>query len=153
MTQDSSPRQARDAIERPVGPQPRAEAVAGLLDGRWAVRKQCVWWICTQGDRSAVQALVPLTRDPKRQVRQIASYAVGRSQPDGGLPEAIPLLLERAREGTSPKLRRLAIQMLGHHHAHPDLAGFFRDLLDHERDAKTHRAAGIALWLCKEAAR
>ena len=40
--------------------------------------------------------------------------------------------------------------MLAYQHAHPDLIGFFQELLDTETDAKLHRHAGFGLLRCRE---
>ncbi|MAE93135.1 MAG: hypothetical protein CL910_00600 [Deltaproteobacteria bacterium] len=146
MNQDIDPRDEKD-------PQSREEALAGLGDGRWAVRQRCVLWLHRAGDPEGVQALVPLTRDPKREVRQIATHAVGRRRAGEGFPDAVPLLMERALEDTSIRVRRFAVQSLAYEHAHPDLCGFFQQLLDSETDPKLHRMAGIGLWLSREAQR
>lgn len=134
-------------------PQTREEALAGLRDGRWAVRLQCAIWLHRADDPEGLRAMVPLTRDPKRQVRQLATYAVGRRREKEPFPDAVALLMERALEDTSPKVRRMALQVLAYDYAHPDLCGFFQDLLDTESDPKLHKLAGIGLWLSREAAR
>lgn len=134
-------------------PRNREEAVAGLGDGRWAVRLRCAAWILRQDDDALVGAIVPLTRDPKRQVRQLATYAVGRRRDGAGHPDAVALLIERALEDPSPKVRRLAVQVLAYDHAHPDLCGFFQKLLDSEDEPKLHKLAGIGLWRSQRAER
>jgi HEAT repeat protein len=102
-------------------------------------------------DRAALASMVPLTRDPKRQVRQFATFAVGRQREDAPFPDAIPILMERALEDSSPKVRRMALQILAYEYAHPDLCGFFQSLLDTEQDPKLHKLAGIGLWLSQGA--
>jgi len=134
-------------------PETREEALAGLGDGRWAVRLRCAAWLLRVGDDSLPEALVPLTRDPKRQVRQLATYAVGRRREGAGFPDAVPLLLERVLQDDSPKVRRIALLLLAYEHAHPDLCGFFQDRLDREQDPKLHKLAGIGLWRSREGGR
>ena len=134
-------------------PETREEALAGLCDGRWAVRLRCAVWLHRAADGEGLQALVPLTRDPKRQVRQFAIYAIGRRREGEGFPDAVPLLMERVYEDTSPKVRRMALGVLAYDHAHPDLCGFFQKLLDMENDPKLHKLAGIGLWRSQGAER
>ncbi len=128
-------------------PETRGEALEGLGDGRWAVRLACARWRYAQGDADARRALAPLTRDPKREVRQFATFAVGWPGEGQAVPDAVALLMERALDDPSPRVRRTAIQVLAYGHAHPDLRGFFQGLLDAETDPKLHRLAGIGLWL------
>ncbi len=130
----------------------RDAALAGLCDGRWAVRLECLRGLDRSDDATLLEQFVPLTRDPRRAVRQYATYAVGRARPEP-FEQAVPLLIERALEDPSPKVRRLALQLLAYVHTHPDLCGFFESLLDTERDPKLHRCAGIGWWLCREAGR
>lgn len=132
-----------------MDPKNREEAIAGLRDGRWAVRLRSAWWLDHADDRAALPSLVALTRDPKRQVRQFATFAVGRQRDDPPFPDAIPILMERALEDTSPRVRRVAVQILAYSYAHPDLCGFFQALLDTEQDPKLHKLAGIGLWLSR----
>lgn len=138
---------------REPDPANRDEALAGLRDGRGAVRLRSAWWLHRNGDRAALPALVPLTRDPKRQVRQFATFAVGRPRDHAPFPDALPLLMERVLQDPSPKVRRLAVSVLAYGYAHPDLCGFFQELLDTERDPKLHKLAGIGLWRSRGAGR
>ncbi len=127
----------------------REEAMAGLGQGRWGVRLGSVLWLHKAGDLEALSAVVPLTRDPKRKVRQLATFVVGTRREAAELEEAVPLLMERILQDTSIKVRRLATQVLAYERAHPDLSEFLQELLDTETDEKLHRAAGIGFWLSR----
>ena len=63
--------------------------------------------------------------------------------------DVVPLLIERIRLDESIRVRRHAVAMLASQHAHPDLEGFFQELLDTETDAKLHKHAGIGLMMCR----
>jgi hypothetical protein len=136
-----------------LGPRTREEALAGLRDGRWQQRLRCLSWLHRADDYAVLEAVAPLTRDPKRQVRQLATWLIGRRRDGAGFPDAVALLIERVQQDESPKVRRMALQVLAFDHAHPDLCGFFQALLDREVDPKLHRLAGIGLWLSREASR
>lgn len=145
MIQNRDPH-TRDRGERSDrAPDTLEAALAGLRDGRWQVRLASLHWLLRTGEGDWLDAAVPLTRDPRRRVRQLAVWAIGRT---GGHPDAVLLLLERVHHDESPRVRRMALQMLAFVHAHPDLCGVFQQLLDTERDPKLHRLAGIGLWLC-----
>ena len=59
------------------------------------------------------------------------------------------VLIERIRLDESIRVRRHTVAMLASQHAHPDLEGFFQELLDTETDAKLHKHAGIGLMMCR----
>ena len=49
----------------------------GLKHGNWQVRRWCAIFLDHHSDEKSLQSLVPLLRDPKRQVRLWASAKVG----------------------------------------------------------------------------
>lgn len=134
---------------------PARDAVReGLRHGHWEVRRWCALWLDQYADTESLHALIPLLRDPKSQVRMFALHALtcDRCKAGENPIDVVPLLIERIREDESIRVRRHAVMMLGFQHAHPDLEGFFQDLLDTETDAKLHKHAGFGLIRCREAA-
>jgi hypothetical protein len=62
------------------------------------------------------------------------------------------LLVERVLQDESLRVRRQAVTMLAWELAHPDLEGFFAQLLESERDPKLLRFARAGVRLCRERA-
>jgi len=109
---------------------------AGLRDGRWEVRRWCAYWLRRFAEPRDFDALVPLLRDPKSRVRHGALVALAHAPALAGRSEVVPLLLERACEDPSLRVRRQAVLLLAWERAHPDLAAFFQGLLERERDER-----------------
>ncbi len=131
---------------------PAREAVReGLQHGSWQVRRWCAIWLDHHADLESLHALVPLLRDPKSKVRLFAlhSLACERCKAGENPIDVVPLLIERIRYDESIRVRRHAVAMLASQHAHPDLEGFFQELLDTETDAKLHKHAGLGLMMCR----
>lgn len=135
---------------------PAREAVReGLRHASWEVRRWCALWLDRHADRESLEALVPLLRDPKSKVRLFAlhSLACDRCKAGESPVDVVPLLIERIRQDESIRVRRHAVTMLAFQHAHPDLEGFFQQLLDTEVDAKLRKHAGFGVLLCRERSR
>jgi len=143
---DPERREAAFAELLALGSGAREAVRMGLGDGRREVRRWCVVWFWRHAEPEDVALLVPLLRDPRSKVRHIAVVTVGRAR---GAADAVPLLLERALEDESLRVRRQAVLQLAWEHAHPDLEGFFAGLLARERDATLHKYAGIGLLRCR----
>ncbi len=135
-----------------LGLRGRAAVREGLGDGRWEVRRRCVFWLLRSPQPEDVAALVPLLRDPRSRVRQAAVIAIGCRRGADSAGEVVPLLVERALHDESPRVRRQALALLAWQHAHPDLEGFFAGLLETERDPRLHKWAGIGLLRCRDLA-
>jgi len=135
-----------------IGPGARAAVRAGLGDGRWKVRRECALWLWTFPDPADLPVLVPLLRDPKSKVRHAVVVALALAH--AGRPEAdvVPLLVERALQDESLRVRRQAVCLLAWALAHPDLEGFFAELLESERDPKLLRYARAGVRFCREGA-
>jgi HEAT repeat protein len=133
---------ARDAIRE------------GLCHGHWEVRRWCAIWLDRHSDPESLRALVPLLRDPKSKVRLFAVHAIACEQCKSGENpvDVVPLLIEVIRNDESIRVRRHAVSMLASQYAHPDLEGFFQDLLDSETDRKLHKHAGLGLIWCRQKA-
>jgi len=129
-----------------LGPGARTAVRAGLGDGRWEVRRWCLYWLFRFADAADLEAVAPLVRDSKNLVRHAALVALALSPGASERSDVVPLLLERACGDESLRVRRQAVLLLAWEHPHPDLAGFFRGLLETESDAKLCRYArqGIA---------
>jgi HEAT repeat protein len=96
--------------------------------------------------RSAVKVgcyahVAPLLHDPRARVRHAAMVVLERAVG----AEAVPLLLERALEDESLRVRRQAVLYLAWEHPHPDLESFFAELAAHENDATLRKYAGMGL--------
>jgi HEAT repeats len=134
-----------------LGPSARGAVRSGLGDGRWEVRRACVYWHLRFPDAEDVRWLGPLARDPKSKVRHAAIVALAQA-PGIARSEVAALLMERALTDESLHVRRQAVLLLAWQLAHPDLEGFFAGLLATEGDAKLHKFAGIGLVRCRERA-
>lgn len=55
---------------------PRENVYAGLVDGRWEVRRASAWSLLRAPEPADFERLVPLLRDPKAAERQAAAFAV-----------------------------------------------------------------------------
>lgn len=137
-----------------LGPGARDAVFEGLGHGSWEVRRWCAIWFDRNPDPEALEAMKPLLRDPKSQVRMFALHtlACDRCKAGEGTSDVVPLLIERIQQDESIRVRRHAVMMLAFQHAHADLEGFFKQLLDTETDAKLHKHAGFGWMLCREKA-
>ena len=149
----------RDAAWRrlnELGPKARDAALEGLGHASWQVRRWCALFFDRHPDAEALEAMKPLLRDPKSQVRMFALHtlACDRCKEDrvSTPSDVVPLLIERIQQDESIRVRRHAVCMLGYQHAHPDLEGFFEHLLETETDRKLHMHAGLGWMRCREAA-
>jgi HEAT repeat protein len=128
-----------------LGPGAREAVRAGLGDGRWEVRRWCVYWFFRFAEASDVDSLVPLVRDPKSRVRQAALAVVALAPGSAEGSDVVPLLLERACDDESLRVRRQAVLFLAWERAHPDLESFFAGLLENESDTKLCRYARLGI--------
>jgi HEAT repeat protein len=135
-----------------LGPPAREAVAAGLGDGRFEVRRRCVLWLWRVPDPADVPALVPLLRDPKSRVRHAVVVALALAHGTRATAEIVPLLVERALQDESVRVRRQAVSLLAWELAHPDLEGFFAGLLAGERDEKILRYARAGVRFCRERA-
>lgn len=137
-----------------AGPAAQEAVREGLGHGNWQVRRWCAIWLDHHADPASLQALIPLLRDPKSKVRLFAVHSIACDQcKTGENPiDVVPLLIERIHQDGSIRVRRHAVLMLAMQHAHPDLEGFFQELLDTETDPKLHQHAGFGLMRSREKA-
>lgn len=120
--------------------------VAGLLDGRWRVRKGCAVALTVYGDGNAYDLLLPLSNDPKADVRLWSLHALAAecSRATANVTRLVPLLIERATRDKSVRVRRAAVQLLALHPLGDGTEALFRALLE-ESDVKLRRLARWAL--------
>jgi HEAT repeat protein len=147
---DAAGREAAFRALEALGEAARPAVRAGLGDGRFEVRRGCVLWLLRRPASGDAEALAPLLRDPRSRVRHAALVALSIAHAEAR-PELVAQLVERALLDESLRVRRQAVSMLAWRHAHPDLEGFFTELLRTERDARLHKWAGIG-WLRSRAA-
>ncbi|MCG8466651.1 MAG: HEAT repeat domain-containing protein [Gemmatimonadetes bacterium] len=120
----------------------------GFGHANWHVRRWCALFADNFADGETLRALVPLLRDPKRQVRLWAVHSLAcETCKDGPNPiDAIPLLIERIELDESIKVRRQAVAMLAEHRA-PDarVLPAFERIVAEETDRKlvNHARRGI----------
>lgn len=138
---EPSRRDAAFAALVALGPQARAAVHEGLGDGRWEVRRWCLYWLMRNTVPEDAAHVAPLLHDPRARVRHAAMVVLERAVG----AEAVPHLLERALEDESLRVRRQAVLYLAWEHPHPDLEGFFADLAAREPDATLRKYAGMGL--------
>lgn len=138
---DPSRRDAAFAALVALGPEGRAAVHDGLGDGRWEVRRWCLYWLMRHVEPGDAARVAPLLHDPRARVRHAAMVVLERAVG----AEAVPHLLERALEDESLRVRRQAVLYLAWEHPHPDLEGFFADLAAREPDATLRKYAGLGL--------
>jgi HEAT repeat protein len=148
---DPSRRDAAFAALVALGPAARAAVHEGLGDGRWEVRRWCLYWLLRFAAAEDAVHVAPLVRDPRARVRHVAMVVLRLAGGAAGGSEVVPMLLERALEDESLRVRRQAVLLLAWEFAHPDLENFFADLLARERDPTLHKYAGMGLVRCRAA--
>jgi HEAT repeat protein len=131
----------------------RAELLAGLLDGRWEVRRASALGLMHAPDAADLTRLAALLHDPKVDVRHAVVIAIAVAHGPGREAEVVPLLVERALTDESLRVRRQAVSMLAWQLAHPDLEGFFAQLAASESDEKLVRFARAGRHLARARAR
>ena len=129
-----------------LGADARSAVREGLGDGRWEVRRWCLYWVFRRAQREDVPSVLPLLRDPRAKVRHAALIALHCT---GLGVEHLPLLIERALEDESLRVRRQALGLLALH-AHPDLEGFFAGLAEGKSDAMLRKHAAVGRARCRE---
>jgi HEAT repeat protein len=128
----------------------RSEAYAGLVDGRWEVRRASAFWLLQNPDPADFERLLPLLHDPRARVRQAVVIALALAH--AGTADVLPRLLERALADESLRVRRQTVSLLAWRLPHPDLEGFFAGLAERESDAALVRYARAGVHLCRERA-
>ncbi len=122
----------------------------GLRHTNEDVRYRCAKFMDHHADDAAIGRLVLALYDPKRKVRWMATHALGcqRCKPAPLTVDVVPLLIEKAREDKSVKVRRMAMTGLLLQPPERRIARFFRRLLRDEADPKIRQRCerGLVEW-------
>ncbi|HUU33952.1 MAG TPA: HEAT repeat domain-containing protein [Vicinamibacterales bacterium] len=120
----------------------------GLQHANWHIRHWSAILADNFADAETLQALVPLLRDPRTEVRVWAVHSLACERcKDGANPvDAIPLLLDRIEQDAHIKVRRQAVAMLAHHRTpDPRVLPVFEKILaqDDDRKLRLHAEHGL----------
>lgn len=138
-----------------LGREALPQITGGLRHGHWEVRRWCAILLDHHADDNALEALIPLLRDPKAKVRLWAVHSlscdgckVGENPID-----AVPLLLERIEIDESIRVRRMAVAMLADPCTVVDarVPPVLKRILAEEKDRKLKHHATKALEKHREA--
>ena len=110
----------------------------GLGHGNWLVRKWSAMYLDHHADAKSLEALLPLLRDPKSQVRLWAVHSISCDTCKlGGNPiDIVPLLIERIELDESIKVRRMATLMLAVQTLDARVLPVFERIIADEEDRK-----------------
>ena len=116
------------------------------------VRSQVPAELDRHADAKALEALIPLLRDPKSQVRLWAVHSISCDTCKlGGNPiDTVPLLIERVDLDESIKVRRMATAMLATQTLDARVVPVFERILDEEHDRKLKLQARNGLTRYRE---
>lgn len=129
-----------------------AEAIPVLREGlrseHWEVRYWCAVCLDQVADAEALEALVPLIRDPHSKVRlwAVHSVACDHCKEDVRCPvDVVPMLIERVETDENMRVRRMAVIMLGSDCADPRAVSVLERLLreEHDRKLRLHAERGL----------
>jgi HEAT repeat protein len=130
-----------------LGTQALPAVRSGLGHGNWQIRKWSAMILDRVADADSLEALVPLLRDPKADVRlwAVHSLACDHCKHDVACPvDAVPHLIERIEIDESIRVRRMATIMLGTDYADARALPVLKTLLQ-EGDSKLRSHAQRAL--------
>lgn len=111
----------------------------GLRHDNWQIRRWCTICLDRVADSDALMDLVPLLGDPKAQVRlwAVHSLACDHCKDDVTCPvDVVPLLIERAEDDESLRVRRMAVIMLSTEHMDQRAVPVLERILGEEEDRK-----------------
>ena len=134
-----------------------AEALPAIREGlthpHWVVRKWSAMYLDHHADAESLEALLPLLRDPKNEVRLWAVHSIScdTCKPGGNPVDIVPLLIERAEEDESIRVRRMATVMLASQTLDARVVPTFNRLLAEEKDRKLKLHARNGLERYREA--
>lgn len=121
---------------------------AGLKSEIHQVRKWSAMCLDQVSDEAALDDLIPLLDDPSSQVRlwAVHSIACEHCKEDVScMTDLVPLLIKRAMEDSSLRVRRMAVIMLSTEFEDARALPVLRDILKNESDRKLrlHAARGL----------
>lgn len=123
---------------------------AGLRDGDWRMRRDCLRFLDHQVDPESGRLVLECLDDDHPEVRKWAAHALGcdrcKAGGRGGF-DSVPALLRVAREDPSLRVRRSAVLALAWSQpCDRRIAACLRNVLESERDPRTrmHAADGLA---------
>jgi HEAT repeat protein len=125
----------------------------GLGHGNWQVRRWCAIYLDHDGELASLHLLIPLLRDPKKEVRLWAVHSLSCDRcKEGENPlDVLPLLVERIEVDESIRVRRMATAMLAYGAPDPRAVPVFHTLMERETDEKLRLHASLGLMRCREA--
>ena len=122
----------------------------GLRHANWQVRKWSAMFLDHHADGTSLEALVPLLRDPKNEVRLWAVHSISceKCKDNCNPVDVVPLLIERAEDDVSVRVRRMAVAMLGSQTLDARVVPTFERILAEEKDRKLklHASNGLARY-------
>jgi HEAT repeat protein len=121
---------------------------AGLRHANWQVRRWSAMCLDQVADEDALADLVPLLHDPHPKVRlwAVHSIACEHCKDDVSCPvDVVPHLIDRLRDDTSPRVRRMAAIMLGSEFNDRRAVPVLEAVVAGDADAKLVRHATEAL--------
>ena len=124
----------------------------GLAHGNWLVRKWSAMYLDHHADAESLEALVPLLRDEKNQVRLWAVHSISceTCKLDANPTAIVPLLIERIELDESVRVRRMAAVMLATQTLDARVVPIFERILADEEDRKLRLHAKNGLTRYRE---
>ncbi len=128
---------------------------SGLRSPDWQVRRWAAMCLDQIADEEALIDLVPLLADshPKVRLWAVHSIACEHCKADVSCPvDVVPLLVERVREDSSIRVRRMAVIMLGSEFEDPRAIPVLEEVLREDTDSRIRDHARVALARLEAAA-
>lgn len=165
--EEAEARRLVDHLADPEPPRPRHELIEqlarlgasaipavrdGLRHGNWQVRRWCAIYLDHHPDAVSLDLLVPLLRDPKKEVRLWAVHSLSCDRCKGGVTplDVVPLLIERIELDESIRVRRMATAMLAYGRPDPRAVPVLEALVERDPDRKIRNHAVLGIMRCRE---
>jgi len=111
----------------------------GLRHTEWQVRRWCAICLDQVADEEALADLLPLMHDPHPKVRLWAVHSVACDHCKDGVAcpvDVVPHLIERIRQDSNLRVRRMAVIMLGSEFSDPRAIDVLTDVVSQETDTR-----------------